>query len=99
MNRATEGFLLIALFAASVVTAQTTAPEQPTPPSSATPSAQERTTTTTSPSSHSSSSETKSQTKMSLKDCTAQTRANHPQLSEQDALRVCRDAMSTTPRD
>ena len=56
---------------------------------------------TTSPTypSHSSSSDTKSQPKMSLKDCTAQTRANHPQLSEQDALRVCKDAMSTTPRD
>ena len=97
MNRAAEGFVLIALLAASVVAAQTTAPDQQSPPSSAASSSQER--NSNSPSSHSNSSETKSQTKMSLQDCTAQTRANHPQLSEQDALKVCKDAMSTTPRD
>jgi hypothetical protein len=99
MNRAAGGFALLALLAASVVAAQTTAPGQSTSPSSTAPS-------THNPSSSSSSSpytsqpnsESKPQTK-SMKQCLAQTRANHPQLSEQEAQKVCKDAMSTTSRE
>jgi hypothetical protein len=93
MNRAAGGFVLIALFAASVVAGQTTAPAQPTPPSSATPSTQDRANTT------SSSPYTSHSTQTALKDCITQTRVNHPQLTEQDALKVCKDAMSTATRD
>jgi hypothetical protein len=36
---------------------------------------------------------------MQLKDCIARQRANNPQLSQQDALKACKDAASSSPRD
>jgi hypothetical protein len=97
MNRAAGGFALIALLMGGIVSAQT--PAQSTPSPSTMPSTQDPSSTGPSTSQPAPNAGARSETKMQLKDCIALQRANNPQLSQQDALKACKDAASSSPRD
>jgi len=96
VNRLSGTFALIALAAASVVAAQTSA--QPQAPS-ATPSTQEPSSTAPVPSTSqptpSADTNSKSAQKAMVKNCVAQQRSNNPQMSKSDAQKVCEDRMSS----
>jgi hypothetical protein len=96
MNQPAAGFALIALLMGGIVSAQTAAPAQSP---SAMPSTQDPSSTAPSTSQPTPNAGTRSETKMQLKDCIARQRASNPQLSEQDALKACKDVASSSPRD
>jgi Spy/CpxP family protein refolding chaperone len=98
MNRTSATLALIALLAGGVAVAQTPPASSQQPPSSTMPPTSEDQGTTTAPSPSQSAPNSTTDKKAQLKDCITAQRTNDPQLSERDAKKLCKAAVSGSPQ-